>query len=156
MSCWLWKCLKVGAMYKYLAPNSNWQIIVYIPVRDSHITGPLLQYVLLNYSQCLAVVVSMYTTVCTNRTWNPKLRIPRTACDFVGFRRHCEFAIGIHVGCACHVVPTLPESPQHSWWGLVLAETCPTHWVTCKVTSRFCSCLGSCSSLIVSCSHSNP
>ena len=49
----------------------------------------------------------------------------------------------ICVACACHVAPTLPESPQHSWWSV--------HWVTRKVTSRPRSCLGSCGSLIVSC-----
>ena len=42
-------------------------------------------------------------------------------------------------------------SPQRSWWGLVLAETRPAHWVTRKVTSSPRSCLGSCGSLIVSC-----
>ena len=62
----------------------------------------------------------------------------------------CRGAIYIHT-CACHVVPTLPESPQCSWWGLVLAKTRPAHQVTRKVTSRPRSCLGSCGSLIVSC-----
>ena len=56
----------------------------------------------------------------------------------------------ICVACACHVAPTLPESPQRSWWGLVLAETRPAHRVTRKVTSRPCLCLGSCGSSIVS------
>ena len=27
----------------------------------------------------------------------------------------------ICVTCTCHVVPTLPQSPQRSWWALVLA-----------------------------------
>ena len=57
----------------------------------------------------------------------------------------------ICAACARHVAPTLSESPQHSWWGLVLAETHPAHWMTRKVTSRSCLCLGSYGSLIVSC-----
>ena len=52
------------------------------------------------------------------------------------------------------LLPTLlPESPQRSWWALVLAEMHPAHQVTHKATSRPRSCSGSCDSLIVSCTY---
>ena len=54
----------------------------------------------------------------------------------------------ICVARACHIAPTLPESPQ-----LVLAKMCPAHWVTHKITSRPRLCLRSCGSLIVSCNN---
>ena len=62
-----------------------------------------------------------------------------------------------HLCCMCmpYIASTLPESPQRSWWVLVLAKTRPAHRVTRKITStcRPSSCLGSCGSLIhvVSC-----
>ena len=53
----------------------------------------------------------------------------------------------------CKIVVPISRSPQHSWWGLALAETRPAQWVTLYKTQTCLFLFRRCSLLHCSCKH---
>jgi len=85
------------------------------------------------------------STMLSGSTWTPTMAASssgRTALstmlssgtrelwEYVHMHVHAQYIhLHVHVHVYVHVYPH-SRSPQRSWWGLVLAETHPAHWVT--------------------------